>query len=104
MACAARRADTRSVTQSMKRLRSSGIGWCGKGACALNQENSNMENTSGNSDTSGGLESANSGSAADDLDGIRSADPLALAQTCIERAIDQLTYGRRQEAESALLL
>lgn len=61
-----------------------------------------MEIINGNADTPSGLESADSGSAADDCGGIRSADPLADAETCLERAEDQLCYGRRQEAEGAI--
>lgn len=61
-----------------------------------------MENIDGNTDTSGGMESADSGSAPVDLASIR--DPLEYADTCIERAQDRLSYGRRQEAEEALVL
>lgn len=61
-----------------------------------------MENTDGNASTAGGMEPADSSSAAADLDGIQSSDPLAVAEAHLERAESQLRYGRRQEAESAL--
>jgi len=73
-----------------------------KGGSSPLVETHNMENTDGNASPPGGLESADSRSPADA--GIVSRHPLAEAQEHLARAKDQLTYGRRQEAEGALLL
>lgn len=62
------------------------------------------EVTSGNSNTTAGLEPADAGSQTDDCAGIRVDDPLRLASENLERAESVLTYGRRQEAESAIVL
>lgn len=62
-----------------------------------------MENTDGNTSAPGGVESADGGSS-NDAGGIQSGHPLAVAQENITRAIEQLTYGRRQEAEGAICL
>ncbi len=61
-----------------------------------------MENNDGNAGTTVGLESADSSSTAVDQPGIQVGCPIDHAEAEIERAIDQLTYGRRQEAEAAI--
>jgi len=62
-----------------------------------------MENINGDSGPTVGMESANSSGQATDSASI-GVDPLDFAETCIERAQDRLSYGRRQEAEEALKL
>jgi len=61
-----------------------------------------MENIDGNTSTAVGVESADSSSAGNA--GIISGHPLDVAAENLARARDQLTYGRRQEAEGALRL
>lgn len=63
-----------------------------------------MENINGDASAPVRLESADAGSEDPDLIGVSWSDPLEFAETCIERAQDSLCYGRRQEAEQALLL
>lgn len=100
MACAVPLAGIRNVMESMKLWRSSEIGWPAKGGYPSLVENLNMENIDGTANGAGGLEPADGGSTTADLGCIR--DPLAYADTLIERAQDRLSYGRRQEAEEAL--
>lgn len=59
-----------------------------------------MENTDGNTSAPGGLESANSGSADNAVEFF--GDALEFAEARIAKAVAQLKYGRRQEAEEAL--
>jgi len=59
-----------------------------------------MENTDGNASTPGRMESADGSSEADAVPIF--GDPLEFVEACLERAIDRLTYGRRQEAEEGL--
>ena len=66
-------------------------------------ETINMETTEhGDTSSPVGLESADSSGEADAVEFL--GHPLDHAATCIERAQDQLRYGRRQEAEGALIL
>lgn len=58
-----------------------------------------MENIDGNTGTAGRVEPADSSSAADAVPIF--GDPIEFVEACIERALDRLTYGRRQEAEEA---
>jgi len=61
-----------------------------------------MENTNGYTSTASRMESADSSREADVVPVFR--DAIEFAEACIERAISQLTYGRRQEAEGAIEL
>jgi hypothetical protein len=63
-----------------------------------------METTNGNAGAPVRLESADGSSEAVDQLGLVVGNPLDIAKGHIARTIDQLTYGRRQEAESAIAL
>lgn len=62
-----------------------------------------METTDGHSGTTSGMESADSSRAPADQLGIQVGNPIDNALDAIARAQDQLRYGRRQEAEGAIL-